>query len=105
MTDPGDMRRELDQLWGGLVRLEQRIEQVDNGGTRGMGAVLVQVADLARSMGELRGQQEGWQHEHEKQHERDTAARTSGRRWLVGVGLTNAIAVGVPLLALVITHH
>jgi len=98
---------ELDQLVGWLTRLEGRVEAIDAGGTRGMGAITVQITDLARAMGELRGQDQAWQQAHERQHAADAAERARARRWLVSIGLAGVTALAglYPLIAVVSAHH
>jgi hypothetical protein len=98
------MRRELDQLSGWMVRLEQRVDAMDQLGTRGMGSVLVQVAELAKDVGELGGEQRSWQRLHREQHDSELAQRTSGRRWLITLELGNAAALLGPWLVLLIHH-
>lgn len=57
-----------------------RLDVIDATGTRGVGVLSVQVADVIKDVAELRGQLG----EHEKQHDTDARARTAGRRWSLG---------------------
>jgi hypothetical protein len=97
-------RRELDQLTGWLTRLEQRISEVDQLGPRGMGAVIVQVSELTKDMGELGADQRSWQRSHREQHNQEVAQRGQARRWLIALAVGNAVALVSPWLV-VITHH
>ena len=105
MSDAESTRRELDQLTGWITRLERRIEELDQLGTRAMGSVITQLANLAQDMGELAGEQRAAQDDHRRQHEREQSQRASGRRWLITLGVTNAVAVLGPWLTVILTRH
>jgi hypothetical protein len=105
MTDAEATRRELDQLTGWMTRLERRIEELDQLGTRGMGAVVTQIAGLAQDLGEVAGEQRAAQDDHRRQHDREQSQRASGRRWLITLGVTNAVAVLGPWLTVILTRH
>lgn len=104
MTDDNGVRRELDQMGGWLSRLEARIDEMDRLGTRSMGAVTVQISNLAQDMGEIAGEQRSWQAAHREQHQAEVAQRGAARRWLIALALGNAVALVSPWLV-VITHH
>ena len=99
-----DDRRELDQLAGWLTRLENRVETIDRSGTRSMGAVLVQISDLSKDMGDLAGAQRTWQRTHDDIHRSEQTQRASSRRWLITLALGNAVALLGPWLV-VLAHH
>jgi hypothetical protein len=79
-------RREFD-------RLASRLDQIDQVGTRGVGALQVQVTDLAKDVAELKGESRAWQTTHESQHQADAAERLQGRRWLVTTGIAGLVAM------------
>jgi hypothetical protein len=68
-----------DQVKGNATRLDV----IDSTGTRGVGVLSVQVADVIKDVAELRGQLG----EHERKHEQDERARVAGRRWALGFGV------------------
>jgi hypothetical protein len=82
LTEPerAASQRELDIL-------RERVDAMDTHGTRGVGAIQLQVAELVKDFGDLRADNRAWQAAHEKQHEQDKQDRVNGRRWLIGIGL------------------
>lgn len=66
-----------------LERLEDKIDRIDTGGTRGVGVLAVQVQELAKDLAA-----------HERSHEIERQQRVSGRRWLI-----TTIIAGISLLA------
>ncbi len=78
-------QRELDQLRNDLRR-------IDDGGTRGVAAVQIQLTEAIKDIADLRGDMRA----HEQVHERATAAQVTGRRWAVGA----TIAAGSMLIAM-----
>jgi hypothetical protein len=100
-------RREFDALAARLGRLDDRLETIDINGTRGQAAVQVQITELARDMGELRGDQRTWQENHDRLHHLEQQQRVAGRRWLITVGIAGVAALGglYPLIAVLLSRH
>lgn len=92
MTDE-DVRRDLD-------RLERRIEQMDTHGTRGVGIVQSQLADVIKDLAKL----EGRMAEHDRVHVREERDRASNRRWMVTTAIGFLVLL-VAILALLIGQH
>jgi hypothetical protein len=88
-------RREVD-------RLAQRLDTLDRDGTRGVGVLQSQMIEVAKDVAELKAEAHAWQITHERQHQADTAERTSGRRWLITTAIA-ALALLVTALALLIS--
>ena len=103
VSDEFATRRDTDQLAGWLTRLEHHVGQIDRGGTRGMVGVNVQLSELSKDVGELRGEAVAWQGAHERQHERDQAQRTAGRRWGLTLAITNLVGLAAVLVTVI--HH
>ena len=88
-------QRELDQLG-------RRVDQMDAQGTRGVGVIQLQVAELVKDVTELRAETQAWQRSHISQHQREEQARVTGRRWVIGTVIA-AMAVMVAMLALLVS--
>lgn len=74
-------RRDID-------RLTQRID--------------AKLTEVAADVAELKTEAHGWQQSHERQHEAETAERTTGRRWLVST-LIAALALLVTAVGLLVS--
>lgn len=92
-----------------VERLAERVERIDQTGTRGVGVIQVQITELAKDLAELKGETNAWQASHERQHSDDVAARTMGRRWMIGSVIAGAAAAGtiIAMLADIVAqvHH
>lgn len=88
MTDPerAASQRELDIL-------RQRVDDMDTHGTRGVGAIQLQVGELVKDLADMRAETRTWQGQHERSHERDARDRITARRWLIGVGVAGVAAM------------
>jgi hypothetical protein len=100
--EPAASQREMDML-------RQRVDQIDSGGTRGVGIIQNQITDLIKEVAELKQETRAWQTTHETQHEKDERDRTTGRRWLVGTGIAG-IGCMIAILGLLVQlaqeiHH
>lgn len=89
-------RAEFDMLRGAVAENVRRLDSIDQGGTRGVGVLSVQVADVIKDVAELGAQIES----HRREHEATERARVTGRRWLIGTGLAALALVESPLLYL-----
>lgn len=92
MTDE-DVRRDLD-------RLERRIEQMDTHGTRGVGVVQSQLADVIKDLAKLEGRMQA----HDQVHVQEARDRASNRRWMVSTAIAFLVLL-VAILALLIGQH
>jgi hypothetical protein len=79
--EPYATRRELDQLRQDLTRL-------DDHGSRGVGAIQLQLTELVKDTTELKTDMSNRFAAHEVQHEKQERERVSGRRWLIGISVT-----------------
>lgn len=86
-------RREFD-------RLEQRVDQMDLTGTRGVGVLAERVTDLAKDVAKLEALIES----HERQHELDRQERQAGRRWLVGTIAAMSSGILVLIIEQIAAH-
>jgi hypothetical protein len=91
----------FDMLRGQVADNARRLDVIDQAGTRGVGALSVQVAEVIKDVSDMRRELD----EHGKQHQAEAAARQSGRRWLVGSAIALVAAVEGPLLFLVTHVH
>jgi hypothetical protein len=82
----------------------KRIEAIDAGGTRGIGGMSVQLAEVIKDVGALQHQVTRFEQDHEEQHRREQAARVIGRRWAVATSIAFLAAIEIPLLYLVHVH-
>ena len=106
MTDVS--RGEFDMLRQVVDDVTRRLEAMDSGGTRGVGAMAVQVAELAKDFGELKTDVNTRFEQHIRQHDADLKSRTAARRWMIGtavVGAGSMAAVIVMLLDLITRLH
>lgn len=92
MTDD-DVRRELDKIWS-------RLETMDVHGTRGVGIVQSQLADLMRDVARL----EGKMAEHDHLHVQEARDRAANRRWTVTTAIAFFVLL-VSIIAILIGQH
>jgi len=83
--EPAASQRELEQL-------REDMRRMDDVGTRGVGAVQIQLTDAIKDIGELRADLKAHQVEHKREEER----RAAGRRWAIG----SALGAGTLLVAM-----
>lgn len=93
MNDPVSRREFRD-----LVR---RVDAIDIGGTRGIGALAVQVAEVIKDVSDVRAELR----EHGQKHEAETRARVTARRWTIATTIALATVIETPLLYLVAHIH
>jgi hypothetical protein len=79
----------------------RRIEAIDQGGTRGVAVLAVQVSELTKDVGQVQHQLE----EHHKEHEKEAKARVTARRWAIGLAAGLFAAVESPLVTLLLSRH
>lgn len=101
--DPGYTQPERAASQRELDILRQRVEQMDAQGTRGVGVIQSQVAELVKDHAEMRGEVTAWQHSHDSQHDQEKRDRISDRRWIIGTMVTIAL-ITVTLLGVILQH-
>jgi hypothetical protein len=79
---------------------EQRLDEIDRIGTRGVAVLAVQVSELTKDVGAVQTQLEG----HRREHAQEVRDRRSTRRLIIGWGIILFAALESPLVALLITH-
>lgn len=84
-----DTKREIDRLW-------ERVNFIDDHGSRGVGSLQVQVTELMRDIGDLKTETITWQTKHEQSHATEATERASSKRWLIA-------SVVIPTVAILIT--
>lgn len=95
MTAPEPLatRREVDQLRAELTRL-------DDHGSRGVGAIQLQLTELVKDITEVRNDVANVKTDvgarfdaHHQEHQQAARDQRQGRRWLIGIGLTAVLAM------------
>ena len=96
MTDPGPWFREgwqpsppppprsssdIDWLW-------RRLDYIDENGTRGIGPIHAQLANVIADLAELKTATSLWQERHHAEHAAAASNAVAGRRWVVGTCIT-----------------
>lgn len=94
-------REEFGMLRDQVSALTVRVDTIDQGGTRGILVVQTQITDMAKDINELKLELAG----HERTHLNERHERQSGRRWLIGIGITFLAAVEGPLLWIISHGH
>lgn len=89
--------REFRQFLDTYNSLARRVESMDQGGTRGVAVIQVQVTGLTKQLSDLETDMRTWQVAHSATHDAEATRRLSGRRWAVGT----AIACLGALIALI----
>lgn len=101
---------EFAMLRDELRAVQARVDVIDQGGTRGVSGVAVQLTEVIKDVADVRAELRadvkdlrGDLANHRAEHEADARARVSGRRWLIGAATAALLAVEGPL-AYVISH-
>jgi len=81
--------------------LSLRVSWLDEHGTRGIGALQIQVTELAKDMARL----EKGQDDHVKLHETEARERKGDRRWVVASVLIPTLAVVVSAGGIILALH
>lgn len=84
-------RREVDQLRDEITGIRQSVDTLKSGNTS-IAVLGTQISTITRDLSELKSDMMAKFISHEKIHEDDEKARSSGRRWLIG---TTIAALGV----------
>jgi hypothetical protein len=97
-------RADVEALWRVVNDNAKRLELIDAGGTRGVGAMSVQITEVIKDVSALQQQLGTFQREHEDQHRREATARVVGRRWAIGTAVAFLVAIEGPLAYLIHVH-
>lgn len=79
--EPAASQREVDQLRAELNRL-------DDHGTRGTQALLVQLTELVKDISEMKSEVNARFESHQKVHDQDHKDRQESRRWAIMAAIT-----------------
>jgi hypothetical protein len=82
-----------------------RLDAIDVSGTRGVGALAVQVSEVIRDVSDVRTELREFRRDHQKQHDDDARNRSAARRWGWAFGVAALAAVESPLLYLLAHAH
>ncbi len=98
MADEPVTRGEFDLLRSMVSSTQNRLESIDDHGTRGIASLTAQVAEIIKDVAGLQSDVTNRFDLHSRTHEQDRKDRIAARRWLIGTGL-----VGVGTMSAVIT--
>ena len=102
-------RRELDLLKAAAdakhAEQDTRLTLLDQGGSRGVIGLTVQMQDLTKEVTRLRADMDHRFDAHDDQHEKDEAKRVTSRRWLVGSIIAAVASVDGPLVTLLLSRR
>jgi len=100
MTADTVSRGEFAQAMERIRAAEMKLDEMDRTGTRGVGVLAVQVAELSRDLGGMQRQMEA----HHREHEQDLRDRRSQRRWAAGIIAALFAALESPLITLLLSR-
>jgi len=99
----GDVTRgEFDMLKEKTGSMERRIESIDNHGTRGVGALQIQVVEVLKDIAEIKVQFTSYLSEHVRTHREEKDQRLTERHWLIGIGIAGVSALAAILAVVVV---
>lgn len=110
-------RGEFDMLRQMVGTNQNRLDSIDQNGTRGVQAITVQIVDLVKDLTELRSEMSlgvsGLRtdmdkrfDDHDALHKQEKKDRQSSRRWMIGTAIAfMAVLVAVLALVLQLTVH
>jgi len=98
MTEQPVSRGMFDMLAAQVAANALRLDTIDQGGTRGVGIVQVQLTDLAKDVAMLGTRLD----KHEQEHELEARDRASVRWRLTGLVVTLFASIEAPLIALLL---
>ena len=90
-----------------------RISQIDQGGTRGVAVVGVQVSEVIKDVADVRAELRAdvaelraTLEQHDRRHDQENQARVTGRRWALGFAAAGAASIATIIGMLVtIAQH
>lgn len=112
MTEPLVTRRELDLMKTAAdvehAKMWQKIESLDDHGSRGVSVLQVQVTELAKAITRLETEMDQGFKGHQERHDREAETLAISRRWRAGLTVTAVLAVAgmfVTILSLLLQSH
>jgi|SRR6266568_2523920 len=94
MPDFPASQRDLDAL-------ARKVDFIDQNGSRGMGVLAIQVAEIIKDLGILDTRVENRFAEHAAQHQREAEVRSGNRKWVMTTAIGGVASMG-GLYALII---
>lgn len=94
MTAESVTRPEFEMLARRVEDNARRIEAIDQGGTRGVAVLQLQLTDLAKDLAA-----------HEQQHNQLEARRVSGRRWAIALAVAAVAAIDGPMVTILLSRR
>lgn len=90
----GISKREFDMLAGQVSGNARRVDAIDQGGTRGVGVLQLQVAELIRDVSALSTRMDGHETRHGREAQQAAEQRRSSRRFAITTAIAAIAAVG-----------
>lgn len=87
-------RAEFGMLERRVEDIFRRLEAIDQGGTRGVAVLQLQITDLSKDFAA-----------HEEQHKIAEARRLSGRRWAIALTVAAIAAVDGPMVTILLARR
>jgi hypothetical protein len=87
-------RPEFDMLKDLVATGQNRMENIDIHGTRGVAVIQAQVTELIKDLTELKTTTESFQKSHDTEHKEEKRTRITGRRWLIGTAIAGTGVLG-----------
>jgi len=100
MADPVS-REEFHMLRQAVVENARRLDELDRTGTRGVGALYVQITEVIKDVAAVQTDLAAFRRDHQAQHATEQAARITARRWAVMAGLAGLASLWAPLVYLI----
>ncbi len=82
-------------------RTQQRLDSIDDHGTRGIGVLQTQILDLTKDVTSLQAEMNIRFDGHLKLHEEEERKRISSRRWIIGTVIGGMASMGTVIAMLV----
>ena len=98
MTDVADLERRIGNL-------ELRVNWLDEHGTRGVGALQIQVTQLVRDVTKVEERLDRQDAELDRRFDDAERKRAASRRWAWGWAIAAVIALETPLITLLAQRH
>lgn len=97
------LRRDQAASWRELDLLRQRVDQLDQHGTRGVGTLQIRIDELIKDLAEIKSGYASWQTEHLKMHKDESDNAKQSRRYILTTSIA-ILAVVVAILAVSVGH-
>lgn len=94
-------RAEFDLLRGQVATNGQRMDAIDQGGTRGVSVLASQISDVIKDVSDLRQELK----DHDKSHKEQEAQRATSRRWAIMAIIALLTVIETPLIYIATSVH